>query len=829
VRPRRAGGAAVARLQDGRGCTARMSAGGDASASLVGLSARLRLAAWLTPVVTALAAFAIGGLVVLVTTGKNPLTTYQAIFEGSGLNWLLPGLSEASRETAAANLQQTLLITTPLILTGLAVAFAFRAGLFNIGGQGQYLVGSFVAIWVGSSLPGLDGALHIGLAIAAATLAGALWAAIAGLLKATLGAHEVVTTIMLNWIALYVGIYLFGLGGPLQDPGPPSIPVSRSVAETARLPIVWGDPLLQGLSVGIFLALATLVVYWLLLRRTTLGFRVRAVGFNSEAARYAGIGVARSMFTAMAVAGSFAGLAGALDVLGWQFRLSTTDVQITQLGFVGIAVALLGRNTAVGVGLAALLFGALTTGTSSRNLDPTVFPPELASNLALLIQGMVILFVGVDLLVVAFRRGRGALGGAASASYAAVGTRAPTTRRRRPSPGRLSATTLSDPRVVAWSGVAAAALAAWIALPPWAVRTPVPSLLLGAAAAAAGAWAARRGERRPGALAVACAVAGATLAILATQSGAEKLDTVVVWSALFAATLRFATPLVFAALGGLLSERSGVVNIGLEGMMLTGAFFAIWGAEATDSWLLGLLVGLAAGGALAAVHAVVSIHLGADQIISGTAVNILALGLTGYFFLDTYGQQGTPTDVLTVPSVSLGFLSGIPFLDAIFGDLNLLIWIAIALVPTIWLVVFHTPAGLRLRACGEQPRAAETSGVRVLPVRYTAVILSGVLAAAGGAYLSIGFLGSFGENMTVGRGFIALAALIFGRWRPFGAVGACLLFGFSSALAQRLPVYSESGAVLFQILPYVLTLVALAGLIGRSIAPAALGRPHTKH
>ncbi len=787
-----------------------------------------RLEAWGTPVVTAFVAFVIGGLVVLVTTGKNPLTTYQAILEGSGLNWLLPGLSGDAREIAAANLQQTLLTATPLILTGLAVAFAFRAGLFNIGGQGQYLVGSFVAVWIGSSFPGLNGALHIGLAVVAATLAGAGWAAIAGLLKAVLGAHEVVTTIMLNWIALYVGIFLFGLGGPLQDPGPSSIPVSKPVVETARLPIVWGDPLLQGLSIGIFVALAALVVYWLVLKRTTLGFQVRAVGINAEAARYAGIGAARSVFAAMAVAGSFAGLAGGLDVLGWQFRLSTTDVQVSQIGFVGIAVALLGRNTAVGVGLAALLFAALTTGTSSRNLDPGTFPPELASNLALLIQGLVVLFVGVNLLAVAVRRRRVGQEGMPTASYATVRPTTSSARRRSTHGRRFSLEALADPRTIAWIAVGCGALAAWVALPPWALRTPIPSVLLGALAAAAGWWATRRGERRMGGIAVASGIAGAGLAALATQSGVEKLDSVVVWSALFAATLRFATPLVFAALGGLFSERSGVVNIGLEGMMLTGAFFAIWGAEATGSWAAGLLLGLAAGGALAAVHAVVSIHLGADQIISGTAVNILALGLTGYFFIDSYGLQGTPTDVPRVPGVHLPLVQEIPFLGAIFGDLNLLVWIAIVLVPLTWLVVFRTPIGLRLRACGEHPGAAETTGVRLLPMRYAAVIMSGVLAATGGAYLSIGFLGSFSENVTAGRGFIALAALIFGRWRPFGAAGACLLFGFSSALAQRLSVYSESGAVLFQALPYVLTLIALAGLIGRSIAPAALGRPYTK-
>jgi ABC-type uncharacterized transport system permease subunit len=353
----------------------------------------------LAPVLTALIAFLAGGIVVLITTGKNPLRTYQAIFDGAGLNWLLPWISSDERSLAALNLQQTLLITTPLILTGLAVAFAFRCGMFNIGGQGQYLVGSIFAVWIGSSFDGMNSTLHIVLAVAIATLAGGAWAGIAGLLKATVGAHEVITTIMLNWIAIWIGQFLFGIGGPLQNDTQSSVPISNDVLDSAKLSVIWGDPLLQGLSIGIFVALGGLVVYWVLLNRTTLGYGVRAVGFNPEAARYGGISVSRNYFLAMAISGAFAGLAGSLDILGWQFRLSTSDIQVSTIGFTGIAVALLGRNSAVGVGLSALLFGALLNGTSTRNLDPEVFQPELAGNLTLLIQGLIVLFVGADLIV----------------------------------------------------------------------------------------------------------------------------------------------------------------------------------------------------------------------------------------------------------------------------------------------------------------------------------------------------------------------------------------------------------------------------------------------
>jgi simple sugar transport system permease protein len=356
----------------------------------------------LAPVLTALLAFLIGGVVILITTGKSPWNVYKAIFDGSGLNWFLPWISADERTVAALNLQQTLILTTTLILTGLAVAFAFRCGMFNIGGQGQYLVGSIMAVWIGSSLPDMQPALHVLFAILAGTLAGAVWAGIAGILKATVGAHEVISTIMLNWIAIWVGEFLFSLGGPLQSDTQTSSPISNDVVEGAKLPVFWGDPLLQGLHIGFFVALGALLVYWVVLNRTTLGYGVRAVGFNPEAARYGGISVARNYFLAMAISGMFAGLAGAIDIIGYQFHLARSDVHLMStngIAFVGIAVALLGRNTAVGVFFAALLFGALVNGTATRNLDPTIFEPELASGLTLLIQGLVVLFVGADIIV----------------------------------------------------------------------------------------------------------------------------------------------------------------------------------------------------------------------------------------------------------------------------------------------------------------------------------------------------------------------------------------------------------------------------------------------
>jgi general nucleoside transport system permease protein len=387
-----------------------------------------------------------------------------------------------------------------------------------------------------------------------------------------------------------------------------------------------------------------------------------------------------------------------------------------------------------------------------------------------------------------------------------------------------------SPKAVGAAGIVLGVLAFWLTLPPLKTTQLVWPGICAALAIAAGAWVVTQGARRVGWGAVVAGALGIGLAALAEQAGRTNLDTAVVWSALIASMLVYATPLTYASIGGLYSERSGVVNIGLEGMMLTGAFFGIWGADKTGSWVLGLLVAMGAGGLLALIYAFFAIHLRADQIVGGTAINFLALGITGYLFIDIYGSNGTPdlSNAQQIPDIALS-RSGNFFAQA-FGDLNLMIWISFGVLIATYFLIFRTPLGLRIRSVGEHPRAADTVGISVFKTRYAAVTFSGMLSAMGGAYLSIGFVHSFNQNMTEGRGFIALAALIFGKWRPAGAFGAALLFGFSSALAQRLgtiPNWS-SYAVLFQALPYVLTLIAVAGVIGRSIPPAADGQPYQK-
>lgn len=385
---------------------------------------------------------------------------------------------------------------------------------------------------------------------------------------------------------------------------------------------------------------------------------------------------------------------------------------------------------------------------------------------------------------------------------------------------------LRDPASTGYLAIALGAFAAFLAIPPIEARSPTWPIAIGIVAIALGIWTATRGRRRLGYGAAVAGLLGIGLGILATKSGTGNLDTVFD-TTLVAQTFGFATPLVFGAIAGMFSERSGVVNIGLEGMMLMGAFWGVYGADKGGSWVVGLLVGMASGGLLALVYAYFAIHLRADQIVGGTAVNFLAYGITGYFFQQIFNGQITG-QVSTVPNLHIPGLGH--FLEGSIGDLSWLTWASFALVIVAYVVLFKTPIGLRIRACGEHPRAADTVGINVYAIRYGCVVLSGLLVAVGGVYLSLGPQGNgtFINNMTNGRGFIALAAMIFGNWRPGGAFAAAILFGFSSALALKLQVYSNQASTLFAILPYVLTLVAVAGVIGRTVAPAADGKPYAK-
>ena len=307
-----------------------------------------------------------------------------------------------------------------------------------------------------------------------------------------------------------------------------------------------------------------------------------------------------------------------------------------------------------------------------------------------------------------------------------------------------------------------------------------------------------------------------------------------VWSnvftlALFSATVRSATPILFPALAGIFSERSGVLNIALEGIMLISAFAAVVGSYYSGNAWIGVLSALVAGVLTSLIHAFMCINLRADQAIVGTGINILGAGLPSFLLLKLFGSQGISPIVERIPEWRIPILADIPVIGPILGNQSPLVYISLLLVPVSYFFLFKTPFGLRLRSVGENPHAAETVGVSVFRMRYLGVIISGMLAALGGAFLSVSYLAQFVKLMTAGRGFIGLAAMIFGRWNPWGALFACLLFGFADALqaaaqASNVPIAPQ----LLRMLPYVLTIIALVGAMGKAEPPAYVAKPYEK-
>lgn len=298
---------------------------------------------------------------------------------------------------------------------------------------------------------------------------------------------------------------------------------------------------------------------------------------------------------------------------------------------------------------------------------------------------------------------------------------------------------------------------------------------------------------------------------------------------LIASGIRLSTPLILAALGGMFSERSGVVNIALDGIMLFGAFTAAVVAYETANPWYGLMAAVVVGGLVAHVHGVASIRYGANQIVSGTAINILAIGIPAVLGNALYNSTSTtPSIEVVIPTVELPIISSIPILDVLLGEYPLLVYFAFLMVPFSWFIMFKTSFGLRLRSVGENPEAADTAGVNVYLMRYYGVWISGLLAGMGGAYLSIAHGSAFVRNMSAGRGFIALAALIFGRYHPKTTLVGCLLFGIADAFQIRVQGVIEVPTQFVQMFPYVLTMFVLVGLIGKSQVPAANGVPYTQ-
>lgn len=301
---------------------------------------------------------------------------------------------------------------------------------------------------------------------------------------------------------------------------------------------------------------------------------------------------------------------------------------------------------------------------------------------------------------------------------------------------------------------------------------------------------------------------------------------------MLAETLRLGTPLALGALAGLYCERSGVINIAIEGMMLFGAAFGFAALLFTGNIWLGVLIAVLVGGAAALLHGWLSIHLQTDQIVSGTVINILAIGVTGYL-RRTYLLH-SPGGRVTLSTIPIPWLSDIPLIGSVLFNNKPIFYAMLVLIVSTHIVLFYTRWGLRTRAVGENPRAADTLGINVYRTRYVNVLVGGMIAGLAGAWFSLETVGTFDDGMTSGKGFIALAAMIFGKWTPFGAFGGAMLFGFAEALGTRFQILNVElwGSPLpiqfLQTLPYVTTIVVLAGLIGRATPPAAIGQPYQK-
>lgn len=295
------------------------------------------------------------------------------------------------------------------------------------------------------------------------------------------------------------------------------------------------------------------------------------------------------------------------------------------------------------------------------------------------------------------------------------------------------------------------------------------------------------------------------------------------------ATIRMSIPILLASLGGMFTARAGIINFALEGIMLNGAFMAVYGSYITGSPWLGVLFGMVGGLVAALILGFTSITAKVNQVVAGTGINILFQGLTSYLLGVIFGIGSAPSNVPSFKALPIPILHNIPVIGRILFNQLPIVYIAIILVPVCWYTIYKTPFGLKLRAVGEHPKAADSVGINVPRIKWTAIIISGILGGFGGAFLSIGQLSVFMEKMTAGRGYVAWAAVTVGKWNPFGILGASVLFGGADALQLRLQTMGINVPYqLFMMLPYVLTMLALAGVVGRTVGPASMGKPYYK-
>ena len=590
-------------------------------------------------------------------------------------------------------------------LVGIGFVIANRANLVNVGGEGQIAMGGIAATAV--ALYGHVDNLPAGLAflvpLVAAAIAGTLWGSIAGILKIKAGTNEVISTLLLSFIAVWLLYWCVQSPELLRKPMTSSatLPESLEIPDATKLPLLTGDysfPLHLGLPITVVIAIVAAIV----LSKTLFGLQLRAVGFNPIAASRAGISYARMVMISLALAGALGGLAGGFMLLGEQYVLK--DGFSSGYGFDGLVAGLLARGSVVGVIAAALLFGFLRSG--GINMEMVAGVPTA---LVMVIQGLIV----VDAGGCCFFHGA--------------------------------------PRMT-WE----------------------------------------------------------------------------LFAVFIGSSLRLAVPLLLAGTGELVSERAGVLNMSIEGMMLTGAFAAAVGAWATGSPLLGLLICIVAVFPVALLQAVLSNTLRANQIVTGIGINILVLGATTLAYREIFGARSRE-QIPGLSKWSPPLLGDIPaFGEALFQQVWLL-YAGLAIIVLTALVLRYTSIGIVVHAAGAEPRAVDKSGVSVQAVRYGGVIFAGFMSALAGAFLSIGDIHTFTEGMTRGAGYLAIAAVIFGKWTIGGTVLACLLFGAATALQFQLPTLGiDVPNALLIMLPYLLALLAVGGLAGRQTAPRALGEPYLR-
>ena len=750
--------------------------------------------------------------------------SFIALFQGA----IFDPNHAATASQAFGPITNSIYTATPLIAGGLSVALAFRAGLFNIGGNGQVIAGAFCSGWVGLIVE-MPPVIHLVVAIVAGIAGGAFWGFLAGFLKARAGAHEVITTIMLNYVASFGLLYLLAKKSIVAPNNPQA---SKSIHGTARLPHLFGSG--SRIDLGIILVLiAAGVVSWLL-TRSTIGFRLRAVGVNPAAARTAGMSVGSVTMLAMALAGGLAGLAGATLAIGGGTSYAITPNIASNVGFDAITVALLGRSKPWGVVWAGLLFGALRTGGAQMQAAQSVQAPV---DIITVVQALIVIFIAAPKLIEGiFRLKRLGIPPVATATTNLAMAIGDVRAQRLPRHVVSGGVTILVGLLSLWKfgfddrAGHKAVFAFSLSDHPATLTVSARPLVIIACVVILLAGLLRLSQLVAARWCIALAVLGLLVAFVTWAVAGNSLGINVV--SLLQGSVFLALPYTFGALAGVIGERSGVVNVAIEGQLLLGAFVAAVVATVTGSIWFGVLGGMIAGVLIAAVLAALAIRYLVDQVIIGVVLNVFALGITSFLFNKLLSpEQQTFNEPGYFRTFKIPGLAEIPIIGPVLFDGTIFLYLAYVLVFAIQFGLFHTRWGLRIRSVGEHPRAADTVGINVNRTRFRAVMLAGAIAGLGGVFLVMGSgsAGTFSLNMSNGKGFIALAIVIVGRWRPMTAVLGALLFGFCDQLQSLLSASAPIDSNLLLMLPYVVTLLAVAGFIGRVQPPAADGQPYSAH